>query len=336
MEAQLTESSTFPAQAYAHSFFAKLPTDARFLQCTYQKIVPSTSQDSSTLIFCFEKYEAANIYLIQDTNLQVTITIKKADGTLPTKPVAPVNNFLHSLFHTIRLTINDVQLNVTPGLYHYKAYLSNCLTYGGSEKATHLECQGWHTDSAGQMGPVNANEGWKDRMQNFRVNYSPSQPYRSTGYTVFGRLMHDLVSCETGLPPGTKIKLELERNTAAFFLMSEKEDTEQYYVDLSNVCLYVPLAQLSQNVYNEINALYSSNPKEPQEVSIHFRKQEVKLISIPKGKSEFVTETLFPDSDLPCKIIVCFIPTKNKKGDYHLNPVITKSRLYPSEFSKFI
>jgi hypothetical protein len=103
--------------------------------------------------------------------------------------------------------------------------------------------------------------------------------------------------------------------------MCPTDDTEQYYVELTNVCLYVPLAQLSQNVYNEINALYSSNPKEPQEVTVHFRKQEVKLISIPKGKSEFVTESLFPDSDLPCKLIVCFIPTKNKKGDYHLNPV---------------
>jgi len=31
MEAQLTEASTFPAQVYANSFFANLPTDARFV-----------------------------------------------------------------------------------------------------------------------------------------------------------------------------------------------------------------------------------------------------------------------------------------------------------------
>jgi hypothetical protein len=30
MEAQLTESSTFPAQVYANSFFSDLPTDARY------------------------------------------------------------------------------------------------------------------------------------------------------------------------------------------------------------------------------------------------------------------------------------------------------------------
>jgi hypothetical protein len=117
--------------------------------------------------------------------------------------------------------------------------------------------------------------------------------------------------------------------------MCPKTDPEQYYVELSNVCLYVPLAQLSQNVYNEINALYSSNPKEPNEVTIHFRKQEIKVVSIPKGKSEFVTESLFPDSDLPCKLIVCFIPTENKKGKYHLNPVKLMDIFSSSKFCVF-
>jgi hypothetical protein len=31
MESQLTEAGTFPAQIYAESFFAKVPTDARYL-----------------------------------------------------------------------------------------------------------------------------------------------------------------------------------------------------------------------------------------------------------------------------------------------------------------
>ena len=45
MEGQLREPSSFPAQIYAESFFRKLPIDARFLQCTYQKFVPSSSID---------------------------------------------------------------------------------------------------------------------------------------------------------------------------------------------------------------------------------------------------------------------------------------------------
>ena len=45
MEGQLREPLSFPAQRYAESFFRKLPVDSRFLQCTYQKFVPSSSID---------------------------------------------------------------------------------------------------------------------------------------------------------------------------------------------------------------------------------------------------------------------------------------------------
>jgi len=65
MEAQLAETLTYPSQSYANSFFATLPTDTRFLQCSYEKIMPTRSIDSSEIEFTLEKYEAANVYVIQ-------------------------------------------------------------------------------------------------------------------------------------------------------------------------------------------------------------------------------------------------------------------------------
>ena len=85
MESQLSEAGTFPAQIYAESFFAKLPTDARFLQCTYQKFMPSSSIDGRTIEFNLDRYDAANVYLIQDTNVEVTVSITKSDGSAPDK-----------------------------------------------------------------------------------------------------------------------------------------------------------------------------------------------------------------------------------------------------------
>ena len=77
MEAQLTEAGTFPSQVYAESFFAKFPTDARFLQCTYQKFVPTSSIDGKKIEFKLDRYDAANVYLIQDTNIEVNVKITK-------------------------------------------------------------------------------------------------------------------------------------------------------------------------------------------------------------------------------------------------------------------
>ena len=131
MESQLTEAATFPAQIYAESFFAKLPTDSRFLQCTFQKFMPSSSIDGKTIEFNLDRYDAANVYLIQDTNIEVTVSITKNDGSLPEtgKNVGTVNNLLHLLFESVRLTINDMPISVSPNNYPYKAYISNCLTY---------------------------------------------------------------------------------------------------------------------------------------------------------------------------------------------------------------
>jgi hypothetical protein len=108
MESQLIETSTFPAQQYAESFFSSLPTDARFLQCSFQKIMPSSSLDGSTIEFNLDKYEAANIWQIQETYVEVTIKILTSNNTLPpsSSKVAPVNNILHSLFDSVRLIGN--------------------------------------------------------------------------------------------------------------------------------------------------------------------------------------------------------------------------------------
>ena len=209
MESQLSEAGTFPAQVYAESFFAKLPTDARFLQCTYQKFMPSSSIDGKTIEFNLDRYDAANVYLIQDTNIEVTVSITKNDGTLPADgvQVSVANNLLHSMFESVRLTINDMPISVSPNNYPYKAYIANCLTYSTFVKAAQLACQGWYSDTAAHMGPVEDNTGWSERGNLFKKDYDPRNSFKSNGTTLFGRLLHDLVACETGLPPNTKVSL---------------------------------------------------------------------------------------------------------------------------------
>jgi hypothetical protein len=200
MEAQIVESSTYPAGAYANSFFASLPTDSRFLKCTAQKVMPSSSIDGKTIEFNLERYQAGNVYLIQDTNIEVSVVIQKKDNSLPDKTVTvgPVNNILHSLFESVRLTINDVPITISPLNHHYKCYFSNCLTYSSLVKAAQLSAQGWYGDFSGHFGPTTSNSGFKERSELFRENYGQDSPYRKNGITLFGRLMHDLISCETG------------------------------------------------------------------------------------------------------------------------------------------
>lgn len=174
-----------------------------------------------------------------------------------------------------RLTLNDVPITISPLNYHYKAYFNNCLTYSSLVKAAQLTTEGWYSDFSGHFGPVETNSGFKERSELFRVNYGQDTEYRKTGITLFGRLMHDLVSCQTGLPPNTKVKIELDRSDDSFVIMCKEGDNEKYQMKILNICLYVPVAELSQNVFNEINSLLTEKKKS---IAIHYRRMEIRPI----------------------------------------------------------
>lgn len=320
MEAQLNQPKTYGAQDYAQAFFREIPTDSRFLQNTFQKFPPSTSLATKTIEFNLSRFEAANVYQIQDTHLQVTIKITKADGNLPdtTKLVAPCNNVLHSLFEAIRVKVNDDLVAKNPSYYPYKAYITNCLTYDTLYKASQLGSEGYYQDTHTQMetpsGLTNDNTGLEERNNLFRKGHVQTGAYSPQGARFFGRLHIDLSSSTTGLPPGTKVCIELDRSSDDFVIMKRPDDTTVYKVVLMDCNLFVPVAQLSAPLFSEIGSTFSH-----QSMSIHFRRIEVKTLTLPKDKEEYNSDVLFSE-DMPCRIIITFIESKSKTGDQKTNP----------------
>ena len=316
MESQLTEPHTFAAQNYAQSFFRELPTDSRFLQCSFQKFPPNTSLDATTIEFSLNRFTAANVYQIQNTHIEVQIVILKAsDNKVPdtAKTVAPANSILQCLFQSVQLKINDQPITRSPDNYPYKAYITNTLTFGASVKAAQLQSEGFYSDIAPYMGPLTNNGGWEQRCTCFRKG-SSTAAYKEEGARFFGRLHLDLMSCPTGLIPGTKVDIELKRATDDFIIMKDAADSENYKVKLLSCFLYVPVAQLSSLTFSEIERVLVA-----KSVAIHYRRIEIRQLSLSAGKEEYNSENLFP-SDLPCRIVICFIESKNKTGDQKLNP----------------
>ena len=52
--------------------------------------------------------------------------------------------------------------------------------------------------------------------------------------------------------------------------MKEETDTTKYKVKILNIALYVPVAQLSASVFNEISTILARK-SEPKAISIHYR-----------------------------------------------------------------
>ena len=115
------------------------------------------------------------------------------------------------------------------------------------------------------------------------------------------------------------MKIELQKASDEFLLMKQAADTENYKLKITNICLYIPIAQLSAAVFNELNT-YMTRKIDPQPVGIHYRRTEVRPITFPKNKQEYFSDGLFTDSEMPCRICLCFVETKSKIGDMTKNP----------------
>jgi len=218
------------------------------------------------------------------------------------------------MWEAVRLTINDKDITKSPGLYPYKAYISNLLTYDTWVKAEQLTVQGWYTDTAGHP-LVTGNSGFSLRNLLFRDNFDKTKPYRADGACFITRLHHDLISATTGLPPGTKISIELDRSSNEFVLLKEDSDTEKYKLKLLSIQLFVPIAQLSQEVFLEIDSILTK--KKP--VGIQFRSLEVRALTIPKNSQNFHSELLFTE-EVPARLVVVFLESSAKSGAYNKNP----------------
>ena len=83
-------------------------------------------------------YQKALGSRLSKTILTVRGEITKGDGTKLTgggqTDVAPVNNFLHSLFKQVDVYLNGKQVTPAMGTYPYRAYIETLLNYDASAK----------------------------------------------------------------------------------------------------------------------------------------------------------------------------------------------------------
>jgi len=110
------------------------------------------------------------------------------------------------------------------------------------------------------------------------------------------------------------VKFELEKSQDPFVVMSFPTDEEKYRMKILNISMFVPVAQLSLPLYNQISTLQAK-----QDVSIHFRRLEVRSINLPRNSEEFNSTTLFSE-EIPCRITFCFVETSKKIGTRSSNP----------------
>lgn len=70
------------------------------------------------------------------------------------------------------------------------------------------------------------------------------------------------------------------------------------------------LLQVSAPIYTEISTVLAK-----KSVSMHYRRTELRLVTMPKDKLEFNSDQLFSD-EMPCRIVVFFVEESARKGEF--------------------
>lgn len=215
-----------------------------------------------------------------------------------------INNFGHSLFDCIELTIvreKNFKTVESEFYYHYKAYLLNLLNFSEDVKNTYLQNGIWEKDEAEKFEDK-SNQGYINRRKIFLEGKEKS--------TLIFPLHLDFLNSNRFLIPQTELKFILKRNEDKFVLMGSHYDS--FKVKIKDANIWARRCEISQSVLNAHEHAITSSP-----VKYPIKQNRIIQNYVEKGISNFTAKTFL--SYIPNKIVAGFVLDSSFNGD-HKNP----------------
>ena len=245
---------------------------------------------------------------LDDSQLYVKIKVNKPDGSNldAGSKVGPVNLFLHSLFSTVEVTLqNKVTLTCTSN--PYRAMIQALLNYGEDAENSQLTTQLFIKDSNEAMDDCDSggsNDGLVERTAYIAL---------SKFLDLQGGLYHVFFQIKRYLLNQVDVKVKLYRTTPAFSLLSANPAAD-FKIDITDVCLLARKIRVNPAVVFAHSAMLDTvNAKYP------FTRTVCRQQSIPKGNSSFIWDILF-QGQKPDRVAVCFVDSMAVAGKYNKNP----------------
>ena len=183
---------------------------------------------------------------IASSYLHVQAKGSKFNGTPldPDNAVAPVNNWLHSLFSQLDVYLNGTLVTPSRNTYPYRAYIETLLSYGNEAKETQLRSQLRYKDTAGRMDAVDIVD--EDVMNRGLVSRR-AHVTQSRFVDMMGRLHVDLFLQDRYMLNGVDVKIRLVRSKYTFALMAGGGNLD-YKVHIVNATMFARKATLNPTV----------------------------------------------------------------------------------------
>ncbi|XP_065211251.1 uncharacterized protein F54H12.2-like [Planococcus citri] len=176
---------------------------------------------------------------LSHTMLYLKVKVTKSDGTALGNDdvVAPVNNWMHSLFSQVDIYLNQRLVSTPTGNYAYRAYIENILNYNSDSKDTHLKNVLFYADEGGKMNEYATNEGFKKRQAIIAG---------SKAVEMLGHLHSDLFNHDRALLNGVELRLRLIISRPSFSLITSTNN--EYKVQFLDAALNIRKMKLNPSI----------------------------------------------------------------------------------------
>ena len=281
---------------------------------------------------------------LSKTILTVTGKITKKDATSKLDSndqsnVAPVNNFLHSLFRQVDVYLNGKQVTPAMGTYAYRSYIETLLNYDVSAKQSQFSSALYYKDTPGQMekagalassktlnykapgcSPNDAGTDASDKLyvpESGNVGFAKRHQFIKNGnrFVLSGPIFADIFMTDRLLLNMMDLKVVLNRSSDAFSLMEIGNSSPiEPKVQLTDVVLKVRKVKVDQSVSDRVERMLKQTP-----ALYPIRRVECKILTIPANQPNTRQDNIF-SGIIPNSFVVGLVHVDATTGEYGKNP----------------
>ena len=251
--------------------------------------------------------------------------------------VAPVNNFLHSLFRQVDVYLNGKQVTPAMGTYAYRSYIETLLNYDVSAKKSQLSSALYFKDTPGQMEEVGAlaqkksvkikpisadgSEGAEETVS-ITVGGTGNQGFANrhkfiengNQFVLSGPIFSDVFMSDRLLLNMLNLKVVLNRSPNAFCLMDKNDNAINPKVKLTDVVLKIRKVKVDQTVSDATEIMLKQTP-----ALYPICRVECKVLTIPGNLPTVRQDNIF-SGIIPNSFLFGLVSVDASNGIYDKNP----------------
>ena len=256
---------------------------------------------------------------LKETSLYVKFRVKlfRSDNNaiVPSdwSKVSLVNNFLHSLWSQIDLSIGDSQTTSSLQTYPYRAYFETLLGSTEQGRKTYLQASGYSKVDISILeddSPNSTRQSWiSSRSTDTEVN-------SGRVCEMEGKLHLDLCMQPKLLVGGTVLKLKLIPNRPEFYFMTAAGSFLTPRIEFLDVHLNITISIISDEILiAQSQALNRSAAK------YIINRAEVKTVTIDRNATSRSIENVI-NGQLPRRVYIAFTRNDAYGGNFEKNPYV--------------